>query len=88
MRPTSTRLVRLIPRKLLNVAEQKIYSRPRPQIEDLKQPTFMDLLMKRKERAGNTWPANLRLEPQLKKAVFKEVVPGVRSVLKRMTKER
>lgn len=88
MQPTPTRLVRVIPRKLLNVSDQKILNRPRPQTEALKQPTFMDLLMKRKEDAGDAWPANLRLEPQLKKEIFKEVLPGVRSALRRMTKER
>ncbi|KAF8967643.1 hypothetical protein BDZ97DRAFT_501799 [Flammula alnicola] len=88
MRPTASRLVRVVPRKLLNVSDQKIYMRPRPQTEDLKQPTLMDMLFKKREEAGDAWPLNIRLEPQLKKEVFKEVQPKLRTVLKRMTKER
>ncbi|KAF9475216.1 hypothetical protein BDN70DRAFT_883975 [Pholiota conissans] len=88
MRPTARRLVRVVPRKLLNVNDAKIYNRPRPQSEDRKQPTTMDLLFQKREEAGETWPENLRLEPQLKKIVFKEVDPKLRTVLKAMTKER
>ncbi|KAH9479482.1 hypothetical protein JR316_0008076 [Psilocybe cubensis] len=88
MRPTARRLVRVVPRKALNIPEHKIFNRPSPQFEDLQKPTFMDLLMQRKADAGDAWPANLRLEPQLKKVQFKEVEPRVRSALKRLTKER
>ncbi|KDR80564.1 hypothetical protein GALMADRAFT_60992 [Galerina marginata CBS 339.88] len=88
MRPTPSRLVRVVQRKLLNISDQKIYNRPRPQTDDLKQPTLIDMLLKRKEDAGDAWPSNLRIEPQLKKEVFKEVLPSVRSTLRRMTKER
>jgi len=77
-----------VPRKLLNISDAKIYNRPRPQFEDLKIPTLMDTLMKRKEKMGESWPGNLRLEPQLKKEIFREVIPAVRSQLRRMTKER
>jgi hypothetical protein len=88
MRPTSSRLVRVVPRNILNVVENKIYRRPRPQIEETKQPTLMDVLMKRRQDAGEAWPANLRLEPQLTKKAYREVMPELRSVLKKMTKER
>ncbi|KAF9563959.1 hypothetical protein CPC08DRAFT_685928 [Agrocybe pediades] len=88
MRPTPNRLVVVTLRSRLNVSDSKIYNRPRPQKEDLAIPTLMDLLMARKEKMGDAWPANLRLEPQLKKEVFKEVMPEVRSQLRRMTKER
>jgi hypothetical protein len=88
MRPTPTRLIRVVPRKLLNVSDQKIIARPTPQTADKLQPTLMDIMMKRKEEAGDSWPANLRLEPQLTSKVFKAVQPGFRSTMRRMTKER
>lgn len=88
MRPTPSRLIRVVPRKLLNVSDQKIIARPTPQTTDKLQPTLMDIMMKRKEEAGDSWPANLRLEPQLTSKVFKAVQPGFRSTMRRMTKER
>ena len=88
MRPTPSRLIRVVPRKLLNISDQKIIARPTPQTTDKLQPTLMDIMMKRKEEAGDSWPANLRLEPQLTSKVFKAVQPGFRSTMRRMTKER
>ncbi len=40
------------------------------------------------QRSRRSWPANIRLEPPLKKIVFKAVQPKLRTVLKAMTKER
>ena len=88
MHPTVSRLIRVVPRKLLDVAEQKIYQRPRPQIEETRQPSLMDVLMKRRRDAKEDWPSNLRLEQQLTKDTFKDVMPELRKTLKKMTKER
>ncbi|PPR01685.1 hypothetical protein CVT24_001513 [Panaeolus cyanescens] len=88
MRVTAPRLVRLLPRAKLNVSDAKIIGRPIPQTQDRLRPTTIDLLLKQKETAGENWPANLRLEPQLKKAVFKNVQPELRSAMKKLTKER
>ncbi|KIM44519.1 hypothetical protein M413DRAFT_67778 [Hebeloma cylindrosporum] len=88
MRPTQSRLIRVVPRKLLNVSNQKIVARPTPQTADKLQPTLMDIMMKKKEKAGDSWPANLRLEPQLTSKDFKSVQPAFRSTMRRMTKER
>ncbi|KAJ3503088.1 hypothetical protein NLJ89_g8590 [Agrocybe chaxingu] len=87
MRATATRLVRVIPRSVLK-ADQKVYNPPYPQTRDRTRPTLMDALMMDRDRQPELWPLNLRLEPQLKKEVFKEVKPSFRSALKKMTKER
>ena len=89
MYPTPLRFARVIPRRLLNVSDHKITKRPTPQSEDrTRRPTLIDLLEVQKKNAGESWPPNLRLERQLTKADFKLVQPEVKSVLKRLTKER
>lgn len=89
MRPTKACLVRIVQyNKLLNASNSKIYMPPRTHNEDKNEPTIMDLLFKQRDEAGDSWPANIRLEPQLKKSVFKEVQPKLRTVFKAMTKER
>lgn len=88
MHPTPLRLARVLPRRLLKVEERKITKRPTPQTEDRTRPTLIDLLEVQKERAGKSWPPNLRLERQLKRNDFRLVRPEVKSALKRLTKER
>jgi len=88
MHPTSLRLARVIPRRLLKVGDHKINKRPTPQTEDRTRPTVIDLLEAQKEMAGASWPPNLRLERQLKRDDFKLVRPEVKSALKKLTKER
>jgi hypothetical protein len=88
MRPTACRLVRVVPRNLLNVPEHKIHQRPRPQIEETKQPSLIDVLVKRRDAAKEDWPQNLRLERQLTKEAFRDVRDELRPTLKKMTKER
>ena len=88
MRPTKACLVRVVPRKLVNVSDSKIYMQPRTQMEEKKEPTLMNTLFAQRKEAGRSWPANIRLEPPLKKIVFKAVQPKLRTVLKAMTKER
>jgi len=88
MHPTPLRLARVIPRRLLKVSDHKIYKRPTPQTEDRTRPTLIDLLEVQKKKAGESWPPNLRLERQLKREDFKLVQPGVKSALKKLTKER
>ena len=88
MHPTPLRLARVIPRRLLKVGDHKIIKKPTPQTEDRKQPTLIDLLEKQKQKAGASWPPNLRLERQLKRDDFKSVQPELKSALKRLTKER
>jgi len=89
MRPSSRRLVQVISRKLLNVPETKIHPPPLSQhIERQQKTTFIDVLLKQKEEAGDAWPQNIRIERQLKKADFRPVDPNVRATLKRMAREQ
>lgn len=79
MQPTASRLIRIVDRKLLDVP----YRQPR---KETTQPSLIDVLMKRKNNSD--WPSNLRLERQLTRLIFRDVVPELRSSLKNMTKER
>jgi hypothetical protein len=89
MHPTPLRFARVIPRRLLNVNDRKIFKRPTPQSEDMtRRPTLIDLLEVQKKNAGESWPPNLRFERQLKRDDFKLVRPEVKSALKKLTKER
>ena len=86
MQPTTSRLIRIVPRQALKVGEEKIHH-TRSQINEVKRTTLMDMLVKRRE-GSKDWPGNLRLEPQLTKKAYESVMPEIRSTLKKMTKER
>jgi hypothetical protein len=88
MRPSAACLVRIIPRNALKVPDQKVIPQPAPQTQELKKPTLIHLLMQRKADAGTDWPANLRIEPVVKKEAFKRVNADVRKRLKCLLKER
>ncbi|KAF9452847.1 hypothetical protein P691DRAFT_149678 [Macrolepiota fuliginosa MF-IS2] len=88
MRPSVVRLVRIIPRKALDPAAAKVVNAPPPQIQEIQQPTVLDLLRKQRETAGAEWPANIRIEPVVKKEAFKPVQAEVRTQLKKLLKER
>ncbi|KAF5316041.1 hypothetical protein D9619_006359 [Psilocybe cf. subviscida] len=88
MRPTLSRLIRVVPRSTLVVPDTKIYNRPKPQSEERKQATLIDNIIAQREAAGENWPQNIRLEPQLKKDDFKAVMPKIRTELKKLMKER
>ncbi|RXW25641.1 hypothetical protein EST38_g234 [Candolleomyces aberdarensis] len=91
MRPTLSRLYRILPRESLkaNMNEPKIKILPRPtsQLEEHRKPTTIDLLLEQKEKAGEAWPANIRIEPAIRKAQFKGVRPEHRKPLKALMKE-
>ncbi|EAU88391.1 hypothetical protein CC1G_05157 [Coprinopsis cinerea okayama7 len=87
MRPTVARLVRVLPRSAVQLPESRIIPRPTPQYEELKKPTVLQLLEKQREEAGENWPSNIRIEPVIKKQVFKPVKPELRKTLKKMLKE-
>lgn len=88
MRPTIPRLIRILPRSSV-VAEQAqakiIEQAPR---ELLKPPSLYEVLLKRKNEAGASYPSNIRLEPPLTKDMFAEVKPWKVRPLKEMMKER
>ncbi|KAH6918775.1 hypothetical protein BKA70DRAFT_1248226 [Coprinopsis sp. MPI-PUGE-AT-0042] len=87
MHPTALRLVRVIPRAAITTPQPQIIPRPRPQYEDLKKPTILQLLEKQKEDAGDSWPANIRIERVVKKEELKNVKPELRGAFKKMLKE-
>ncbi|PFH49105.1 hypothetical protein AMATHDRAFT_63754, partial [Amanita thiersii Skay4041] len=84
MYPSTPRLLRVLPRSTLT---SKILPAPAPQITELNRPTLMDALQKQKEKAGDSWPQNIRLEPVVKKEAFKHVQADVRTRLKRLLRE-
>ncbi|EKM82851.1 hypothetical protein AGABI1DRAFT_111417 [Agaricus bisporus var. burnettii JB137-S8] len=88
MKASAIRLIRIIPRKALDPSSAKILDAPPSQIQELHQPTVLDLLKQQREEAGPEWPANIRLEPVVKKEAFKRVRPELRTRLKKLLKER
>jgi len=85
MRPTAARLVRILPRSQVPPRARIIAE---PIVPETQKTTFMDFLMKRKEEAGASYPANIRLEPPLSKRVFKHVGKDTREELQALLKER
>lgn len=85
MRPSLVRSLRFIPRKAL-VDEHKLTILPAvaPRTQEAKPPTLHELLLERQAKTGGNWPVNIRIEPLLKKTVFKRVQADIRPRLKRM----
>ena len=88
MRSSIARLVQMIPRKTLQVEQKKIVPRPASQTRDLEKPTLSSVLRQQQAAAGESWPSNIRIEPEVKKEVFKRVESDVRTRLKKLLKER
>lgn len=86
MLPTQQRLIRILPRNALPT-----HSRIKPalakHISRSEEPALVDLLLARKDRAGNTWPSNLRVESKLVKSSWKGISPHIVRTLKKLTKE-
>lgn len=87
MRPTLTRLFRIIPREALKDSERKILPRPTSQRVEYQKPTTMDALFEQKESAGDAWPSNIRLERAVKKKELAKVKPEFRVPIKKLLKE-
>ena len=94
MRATLPRFVRTVTRKQLKAeyADGANILRPsrlpEPGRSDVKPPTLIDILMKRKEELGADYPPNIRIEPVLAKETFKGVPPEAREELKELLRER
>ncbi|KAH9842333.1 uncharacterized protein C8Q71DRAFT_199117 [Rhodofomes roseus] len=89
MRPSLPRLVKVIPKSQL--AQQGIplqRTLPEPVRSDIKQPTLIELLMKRRADAGESYPSNIRIEPELKMAHFRRFPKEVGMELKEMAREK
>ena len=88
MKASAARLVRIIPRKSLDPTSIRVLDAPSPQTQDLQKPTVFELLQKQRETTGSDWPGNIRIEPVVKKEVYRPVQGELRTQLKRMLKER
>jgi hypothetical protein len=87
MRPSIPRLIRIIPKTSL--PSQKVKVVPElPSYEQAKKTPLIEILLKRKDEAGDNWPPNLRIEPPLSREKFKQVHHDVRVVLKDLLTEK
>ncbi|KAK0210453.1 hypothetical protein DFS33DRAFT_1293251 [Desarmillaria ectypa] len=87
MHPSAARLIRLVPRSSVQLTQRVVpSSAERP--PEVKPPTVLDILLERKEKAGDNWPSNIRIEPPVTKTALKDVQSGVRTQLKKLLKER
>ena len=89
MRATLPRLVRVIPKSQL--VEQGIPLRraiPEPVRSDVKQPSLLEVLLKRKEDAGAAYPSNIRIEPELKMAHYRLMPKETGMQLKELAREK
>ena len=89
MRATLPRLVRVIPKSQL--VEQGIPLRralPEPVRSDVKQPSLLEVLLKRKEDAGAAYPSNIRIEPELKMAHYRRMRKETGMQLKELAREK
>lgn len=89
MRPSLPRLVRVIPRsKLATQHASVVRILPEPVRSDVERPTLIQILQKRKVEAGDDYPTNIRIEPVLKKEIFKGIPNNIREELRGMVKEQ
>ncbi|KAG7452945.1 uncharacterized protein BT62DRAFT_925484 [Guyanagaster necrorhizus] len=87
MRPSTARLIRLVPRSSVELTQRFVpSSAERP--PEVKPPALIDILLERKAKAGDNWPSNIRIEPPITKLALKDVQSGVRTQLKNLLKER
>ncbi|PBK96514.1 hypothetical protein ARMGADRAFT_699440 [Armillaria gallica] len=87
MRPSAARLIRLVPRSSVQLT-QKVVPSTAERPPEVKPPTLLAILLERKEKAGDNWPSNIRIETPISKAALKDVQSGVRTQLKKLLKER
>ncbi|KAI0080594.1 hypothetical protein K474DRAFT_1657747 [Panus rudis PR-1116 ss-1] len=89
MRPSAPRLVRVLRKSALQ-GNPAVLRRivPEPVRSDVRQPTLIEILQQRQLQAGAEYPKNIRIEPVVTKATFRDVAPDIREELKKLTKER
>ncbi|KAI0703571.1 hypothetical protein BC835DRAFT_970103 [Cytidiella melzeri] len=86
MRPSLPRLVRIIRDR---AAEGTLAAPlPEPIRSDVRPPTLIQALLKRKEDQGSSYPPNIRIESALPKHALKNVPADIRKELLSVTKER
>lgn len=88
MRPSLPRLIRILPRATITAPEVQARIIEEVPRELTKRPTLYEILSKRKNDAGASYPSNIRLEPPLTKEMFAAVKPWKVRPLKNMVRER
>jgi hypothetical protein len=87
MQPSIARLARIMPRSALSeVPRARLFGLPPPGAAQA--ATLIEVLQARKAAAGDSYPANIRLEAPIDKASMKHVVNRERRVLKNLMRER
>lgn len=86
MRPTLSRLVRLVPRSAVKT-EKPILAAVSERLPTPNPPTLIEIMLEKQQKAGSDWPANLRIEPTIPKEAFKDMQGKVRSKLREMLRE-
>ena len=91
MRPSLSRLVRVLPRSAVALPE---HGRPPPKIYDeipktnRVSPSLLEVLLKEKELAGPEYPSNIRIETSVLKKTLAGVKPNLVAPLKAVLRER
>ncbi|KAJ4482354.1 hypothetical protein J3R30DRAFT_2160563 [Lentinula aciculospora] len=89
MRSSLVRFIQIVSKNSLPVWSK--FNPPLHQVakaaEKTAQPTIIGSLIQRKAIAADTWPANLRIEPVIKKEDLKNVHATIRPRLKQMLRE-
>ncbi|KAL1947965.1 hypothetical protein VTO73DRAFT_13689 [Trametes versicolor] len=70
MYPTLARLVRVLPRSQVDPALRPV---PVPVRSDVPKQSLIEILQKRKEEAGEAYPANIRIESLEAKTALREL---------------
>ena len=84
MRPTLVRLVRVVPRSQVDPALRPI---PQPIRSDAPRPPLIEILQRRKEEVGESYPANIRIEGLEAKKALQGLPREARKTLANMLKE-
>lgn len=87
MRPSIPRLMRIVPKSSLTSQKAKIIPEL-PSYADAKKTPLIEVLLKRKDQAGDNWPPNLRIERPLRRETFKRVHHDARVDLKELLTEK
>lgn len=91
MRPSLTRLVRVLPRSAIALPK---HGRAPPKIYDelpkssRMSPSLLEILLKEKELAGSNYPPNIRIETPVSKKTFAGVKRDLVAPLKAILRER
>ena len=88
MRPSASRLVRVIPRSGITSEAALRRTLPEPKRSGMDPPSLIQVLLKRKEELGAAYPANIRIEPPMPRKTLQHVPPDIRHALMDLTKER